>query len=113
VHIAPPTRTASVHSNPQMQQRQRLTAHLGIETFDPDTTDAIAGAILVHDLRNPAAPANPATPLGHPHEAFMFAANPGGRWRVLWERAGQTAGGALRGLGPAAAAVRRRATGRR
>ncbi len=85
VHIAPPTRTRSVHSNPMMAQRQRLTAHLGIETFDADTVEALAAAVLVHDLRNPSSPANPATPLGHPHEAFMFAANPGGRWRVPFD----------------------------
>ena len=85
VHVAPPTRTGSVHANPIMAERQRLTAHVGIETFDAPTTEAIAGAILVHDLHNPASPANPATPLGHPHEAFMFAANPGGRWRVPFD----------------------------
>ena len=85
VHVAPPTRTNSVHSNPIMAERQRLTAYVGIETFDAPTTEAIAGAILVHDLHNPASPANPANPLGHPHEAFMFAANPGGRWRVPFD----------------------------
>jgi len=85
VHVAPPTRTGSVHANPIMAERQRLTAYVGIETFDAPTTEAIAGAILVHDLHNPASPANPAVPLGHPHEAFMFAANPGGRWRVPFD----------------------------
>lgn len=85
VHVAPPTRTASVHSNPVMEQRQRLTARLGIETFDADTSRALAAAVLVHDLRNPASAANPAVPLAHPHESFMAAANPGGRWRVPLE----------------------------
>lgn len=85
VHVAPPTRTKSVHKNPVMQQRGALTARLGIETFDSDTTQVLGAAILVHDLNNPASPANPATPLGHPEEAFMFAANPGGRWRVPFE----------------------------
>jgi hypothetical protein len=85
VHVAPPTRTASVHSNPLMEQRQRLNALLGLETFDAPTAQALGAAILVHDLRNPASPANPAGKLRHPHEAFMFAANPGGRWRVPFE----------------------------
>lgn len=85
VHVAPPTSTRSVHTNPVMQQRGMLTARLGIETFDADTTQVLGAAILVHDLNNPASPANPATPLGHPEEAFMFAANPGGRWRVPFE----------------------------
>ena len=82
VHVAPPTRTASVHKNPAMAQRQRLTGRLGMEAFDADTSQALGAAILVHDLRNPASPANPAMPMTHPHEAFMFAANPGGRWRA-------------------------------
>ncbi|HEY5856995.1 MAG TPA: hypothetical protein VIW24_23875 [Aldersonia sp.] len=87
VHTAPPTKTQSVHSNPVMERRQRLTARLGIETFEAATSQAIGAAILVHDLRNPDAPANPKVRLEHPHEIFMFAANPGGRWRVPLEPA--------------------------
>jgi hypothetical protein len=68
-----------------MAQRQRLTKRLGMEAFDPATSQALGAAILVHDLRNPRSPANPAVPLSHPHEAFMFAANPGGRWRAPFE----------------------------
>jgi len=82
VHVAPPTRTASVTHNPAMAARQIATAHLGIETFDAEATEALAGAVLVHDLNNPQAPANPANPLAHPLEIFHFAANPGGRWRI-------------------------------
>lgn len=85
VHVAPPTRTRSVHSNPAMRENQILTGLVGVETFDAATSEALAAAILVHDLRNPSSPANPVTPLGHPHEAFMFAANPGGRWRVPFD----------------------------
>ena len=82
VHVAPPTRTASVHHNAAMAHRQHVTALLGIETFDAETTEALAGAILVHDLRNPASPAHPESPLANPLDAFHFAANPGGRWRI-------------------------------
>ena len=85
VHIAPPSRTRSVHHNPAMEERQRHTAYLGIETFDAATTAALSTAILIHDLANPDAIANPATPLAHPQDAFMFAANPGGRWRVPFD----------------------------
>jgi hypothetical protein len=81
VHVAPPTRTESVLQNPAMGERQRLNARIGLEAFDAAASQALGAAILVHDLRNPDAPANPSTPMGHPHEAFMFAANPGGRWR--------------------------------
>lgn len=82
VHVAPPTRTESVHHNAAMAHRQAVTAPLGIETFDAEATEALAGAILVHDLNNPASPANPVNPLANPLDAFHFAANPGGRWRI-------------------------------
>ena len=82
VHVAPPTRTESVHHNAAMAHRQAVTAPLGIETFDAEATEALAGAILVHDLHNPASPANPVNPLANPLDAFHFAANPGGRWRI-------------------------------
>lgn len=81
VHAAPPTQTRSVHSNPAMEERQRLTALLGIETFQAAASQAVAAASLC----NPKAPANPDVPLQHPHEIFMFAANPGGRWRLPLE----------------------------
>jgi hypothetical protein len=85
IHVAPPSRTESVTQNAAMGQRQRLTAKIGLEAFDADTTRALAAAILVHDLRNPGSPANPQVPIAHPHEAFMFAANPGGRWRTPFD----------------------------
>jgi len=85
VHVAPPTRTQSVHKNPAMEQRQRLGTKIGLEAFDAPTSQALGAAILVHDLRNPASPANPEVDLRHPHEAFMFAANPGGRWRAPFD----------------------------
>ncbi|MDO5697865.1 MAG: hypothetical protein Q4G51_07815 [Dermatophilus congolensis] len=82
VHVAPPTRTESVHHNAAMAHRQHVTAPLGIETFDAEATEALAGAILVHDLRNPLSPARPEVPLANPLDMFHFAANPGGRWRI-------------------------------
>lgn len=85
VHVAPPTRTQSVHKNPAMEQRQRLGTKIGLEAFDAPTSQALGAAILVHDLRNPASPSNPSVKLAHPHEAFMFAANPGGRWRTPYD----------------------------
>jgi hypothetical protein len=85
IHVAPPTRTQSVHKNPAMEQRQRLGTKIGLEAFDAATSQALGAAILVHDLRNPASPANPDVELAHPHEAFMFAANPGGRWRTPFD----------------------------
>jgi hypothetical protein len=85
VHVAPPTRTQSVHKNPAMEQRQRLLTRIGLEAFDAATSQALGAAMLVHDLRNPASPANPEVGLRHPQEALMFAANPGGRWRTPFD----------------------------
>jgi hypothetical protein len=85
VQVAPPTRTRSVHKNPVMEQRQRLGTRIGLEAFDAATSQTLGAALLVHDLRNPASPANPQVELAHPQEAFMFAANPGGRWRAPFD----------------------------
>lgn len=85
VHVAPPSRTTSVHHNAAMLKRQLDTARLGIETFDAATTEALAAAVLVHDLRNPLSPANPDSALPHPLDSFHFAANPGGRWRIPFD----------------------------
>ena len=41
-------------------------------------------ALLVHDLRNPAAAANPATPLANPMDLFAQGANHGGLWRAAY-----------------------------
>ncbi len=40
-------------------------APVQVEVFDPSTSNTLMAALLVHDLRNPAAAANPATPLRH------------------------------------------------
>jgi hypothetical protein len=57
----------------------------GVEVFDPSTSNTLMAALLVHDLRNPDAVANPATPLAHPLELFWQGANHGGLWRNAYE----------------------------
>jgi hypothetical protein len=38
-------------------------SRFGIEVFDPETSNALVAAMLVHDLRNPRSTANPDVPL--------------------------------------------------
>ena len=45
------------------------------------TANALMAALLVHDLRNPEASANPAVPLTNPQELFMRESVHGGMWR--------------------------------
>ena len=42
-------------------------------------------AVLINDLKDPSAAANPAVSLDHPLELFMEAANHGGFWRMPYQ----------------------------
>lgn len=81
-HVAPSTRTQSVLKNRILAAAYGGAPRFGVEIFDPDTASTLMAAVLVHDLHEPAAAANPATPLTHPHQLFMAAANHGGLWRL-------------------------------
>jgi len=82
-HIAPSTATASVVHN-----RQFAWAYDGmpyfkpIEIFQQETSNAVMSAILIHDLNNPKAVANPSVPLENPLELFREASFHGGVWRA-------------------------------
>jgi len=82
-HIAPSTRTVSVVHN-----RQFAWAYSGMpyfkpfEIFDQDTSNAVMSAILIHDINNPKAAANPNTPLHNPLEMFKYNGFHGGVWRA-------------------------------
>jgi hypothetical protein len=80
-NVAAPTRTRSVLKNKVLAAAYRGAWRFGVEVFDPDTSNTLMAALLVHDLRNPKAVANPNTPLDHPVELFMQGANHGGLWR--------------------------------
>jgi len=81
-HVAPPSLTGSVLSNRMMAAAYRSAATFGVEAFAPATASSLMAALLVHDLRNPQAAANPATPLAHPLQLLADAANHGGLWRM-------------------------------
>jgi len=81
LNVAPATRTRSVLRTRTLAAAYAGAHRFGIEMFEPATSNVLMAALLVHDLRNPAALANPATPLGHPVELFWQGANHGGLWR--------------------------------
>ena len=84
LNLAPATRTQSVVKNRVLAAAYAGAGRFGVEVFEPSTTTTLMAALLVHDLRNPAAAANPATPLANPMDLFAQAANHGGLWRAAY-----------------------------
>jgi hypothetical protein len=81
LNVAPSTRTKSVVKNRALAAAYAGAGRFGLEIFEPDTSNAIMAALLVHDLRNPKSSANPAVPLPHPMHLFIDGACHGGLWR--------------------------------
>jgi hypothetical protein len=81
INVAPPTRTRSVLRNRVLAAAYAGAGAFDIEVFDPSTSNTLMAALLVHDLRNPAAVAQPSTTLDHPLQLFWQGANHGGLWR--------------------------------
>jgi hypothetical protein len=84
-NVAPATRTRSVTSNRVLAAAYAGAPRFGVEVFEPDTANALMAALLVRDLRDPAAAGNPATTLGHPVELFVESATHGGLWRNAFQ----------------------------
>lgn len=84
LNLAPATRTQSVLRNRALAAAYAGAGRFGVEIFEPATSTTLMAALLVHDLRNPAAAANPATELVNPMDLFAQAANHGGLWRVAY-----------------------------
>ncbi|MHB1211780.1 MAG: hypothetical protein ACYC0W_05900 [Candidatus Nanopelagicales bacterium] len=84
LNLAPATRTQSVVKNRVLAAAYAGAGRFGVEVFEPATSTTLMAALLVHDLRNPAAAANPVTPLGNPMDLFAQAANHGGLWRAAY-----------------------------
>jgi hypothetical protein len=81
LNVAPATRTRSVVRNRVLAAAYAGAARFGVEVFDPSTSNTLMAAMLVHDLRNPASSAHPATVLDHPLDLFWQGAASGGLWR--------------------------------
>lgn len=84
LNIAPATRTESVVKNKALAAAYAGAGRFGVEVFEPATSTTLMAALLVHDLRNPNAPANPDVVLDHPLDLFIQGANHGGLWRVAY-----------------------------
>ena len=84
LNIAPATRTASVVKNRALAAAYAGAGRFGVEVFEPATSTTLMAALLVHDLRNPDAPADPRVHLDHPLDLFIQGANHGGLWRVAY-----------------------------
>ena len=79
-NVAPATRTRSVVKNKILAAAYRGAPAFGIEIFEPQTSRALLAALLVLDLRNPAATSRPDAPLDHPFDLFADGAAHGGLW---------------------------------
>lgn len=84
LNLAAATRTQSVLRNRALAAAYAGADKFGVEVFDPATSTTLMAAMLVHDLRNKKAAANPATPLANPMDLFAQGANHGGLWRAAY-----------------------------
>lgn len=82
INIAPSTTTHSVTKNPLLKAAFNGASLFDVESFSPETTNALMAALWIYDLRHPQSVANPETHLDHPLELMMKGANHGGLWRV-------------------------------
>jgi hypothetical protein len=85
-NIAPSTATLSVTSNITFKWAYGgMPYFTPFEIFYQETTNAVMTALLIHDVRNPAAPSDPANKSKHgiesPLDLFKFGSFHGGLWR--------------------------------
>jgi len=97
-NVAPSTATSSVVIRRDFAAAYAGARHYGVEIFEPETTNAIMAALLIHDLRYDNSPANPAVELPHPLALFMDEAVHGGVWRTGLQLRSVLEIAAIRGL---------------
>jgi hypothetical protein len=56
-----------------------------MEVMYQETSNAVMGALLIHDIRNPKSFAHPETPLTSPLQLFAGGAFHGGVWRIAYK----------------------------
>jgi hypothetical protein len=79
LNVAPSTRTRSVVKNRVLAAAYAGAHRFGIEIFEPETTNALMAALLVHDLHTDGGPAQ-----HHPWQQEAYAAAHGGLWRAAY-----------------------------
>ena len=80
-HVAPSTRTRSVVKNRALAAAFAGAHRFGVEVFDPDTSNTLMAALLVHDL----VAGTPVDATQHPWQDEAYAAVHGGLWRAPYE----------------------------
>lgn len=81
-NIAPSTSTVSVTQNWQFNVAyQGMHYFQPMEVFHQETSNAVMGTLLIHDLRHPLSVANPKVPLPSPMHLFTSGSFHGGAWR--------------------------------
>ncbi len=98
LNVAPSTRTRSVVRNRALAAAYAGAGRFGLEVFEPETSNAIMAALLVHDLRNPGSSADPAVPLLHPEQLLIDGACHGGLWRSQYSARSVLGVAALTGM---------------
>jgi hypothetical protein len=78
-HVAPSTRTRSVVKNRALAAAFAGAHRFGVEVFEPDTSNTLMAALLVHDLSTDAPRRD------HPWQDEAYAAVHGGLWRTAYE----------------------------
>lgn len=84
-NVAPATYTQSVVKNKLLKAAYGGANVYGVQIFSPGTSRALMAALLVHDLRNPDAKAQPKQTLAHPYELHANGAAHGGIWTMPFE----------------------------
>lgn len=97
-NLAPATFTRSVVRNKVLAAAYAGAPSFGVEIFQSPTSAALMATLLVHDLRNDKAAANPAIQLQHPFELWTDAAAHGGIMRLPYEPRSVLPIAALKGL---------------
>lgn len=92
--VAPPTRTRSVMKNRALAAAYTGASAFGVEVFEPGTANTLMAALLVHDLRRPAA-------REYPWQDEAAGAAHGGIWRAAYSPRSALGLAAMLGIGSA------------
>lgn len=81
INVGPATSTASVLRNRLLAHAYGGAYRFGLHIFEPETSQTLMAALLVHDMRSQSSIAHPQVPLEEPYLLFVDQALHGGMWR--------------------------------
>lgn len=85
INVAPATRSRSVVTSPLMASAYGGAHRFGLHVFSPAASRQVMAALLVHDLRNESAVANPSVPIDSCLDPLSACAMHGGMWRAPFQ----------------------------